>query len=279
MRRKKSVKPTRFRSVGIVTFFVLAGIAGLAVIAAEWRHSVVGVDLEVTGLKITTPEQIRAAAGITDTSTLAEMDLLTIRHAVLDNPFVKDVDVTRDPPRTLHIDVVERTPIAMLLNVQTKDWLVDEDGYVLPALESAAIYDLPVLTGTQDLQELTPGVRIKAPRVQKALQVLKAASIIDPEVINLFSEINLAQRRDLVLYTIEGGVPVIFGSTQDKEDKLRSFAAFWENVAMKYDPASLEYVDLRWKGQVVTRWRETASSPEQTSDEIAALPDTTHVTE
>jgi hypothetical protein len=74
-------------------------------------------------------------------------------------------------------------------------------------------------------------------------------------------------------------VPVIFGSTQDKEDKLRSFAAFWENVAMKYDPASLEYVDLRWKGQVVTRWRETASSPEQTSDEIAALPDTTHVTE
>jgi len=198
---------------------------------------------------------------------------------VLDNPFIKDVDVTRDPPRTLRIDVTERTPIAVLLNVQTKDWLVDEDGYVLPALETAAIYDLPVLTGTQDLQELTPGVRIKAPRVQKALQVLKAASIIDPKVINLFSEINLEQRRDLVLYTIEGGVPVIFGSPQHKEDKLRSFAAFWENVAMKYDPASLEYVDLRWKGQVVTRWRETASSPEQAQEEYTALPDTTHVTE
>ncbi len=279
MRRKKTVKPTRFRSVGIVTFFVLAGIAGLAVVAAEWRQSVVGVELEVSGLNITTEEQIRTAAGLTDSSSLAELDLLVIRRAVLDNPFVKDVTVQRNPPQTLKVDVVERTPIALLLNVQTRDWLVDEDGYVLPALQSAAVHDLPVLTGTDNVQELHPGVRIKNPRVQKALQVLKAAAGIDPAMMNLFSEVNLDQRRDLMLYTMEGGVPVIFGSTQHKEDKLRSFAAFWENVAMKYDPASLEYVDLRWKGQVVTRWRDASSAPELPQDDIAALPDTSHVQE
>lgn len=279
MRRKKTVKPTRFRSVGVVTFFVLSGIAGLAVLAAEWRESVVGVELEVTGLNITTPEQIREAAALTDTSSLAELDLLTIRRAVLDNPFIKDVSVQRDPPRTLRVDVTERTPIALLLNVQARDWLVDEDGFVLPALQSAAVHDLPVLTGTTNVQELQPGVRIKNPRVQKALQVLKSAAAIDPLLLNLFSEVNLDQRRDLLLYTMEGGVPVIFGSTQRKEDKLRSFAAFWENVAMKYDPTSLEYVDLRWKGQVVTRWRETSSAPELPREDIAALPDTSHVHE
>ncbi|MCB2206293.1 cell division protein FtsQ/DivIB [bacterium] len=279
MRRKKTVKPTRFRATGVVTFFVLAGIAGLAVLAAQWRQGVQGVDLQVKGLHIVTEAQIRKAAGVSDTSALAELDLLTIRRAVLDNPFVKDADVQRAPPRTLRIDVLERTPIAMLLNVQAKDWLIDEDGFVLPAVHSAAVHDLPVLTGSADVQDLKPGVRIRNPRVQKALQVLKTAAAIDPAMMNMFSEVNLDQRRDLVFYTMEGGVPVIFGSTRNKEDKLRSFAAFWENVAMKYDPTSLEYVDLRWKKQVVTRWRDASSAPEQAQVEYAALPDTNHVQE
>ena len=279
MRRKKSVKPTRLRYVGVVTFFVLAGIAGLAVLAAQWRHSVVGVELAVSGLRIATEEQIRVASGLTDSSSLAELDLLEVRRGVLGNPFIKDVDVTRDPPRTLRIDVVERTPIALLVNVQGKDWLVDEDGYVLPALQSASVHDLPVLTDGDNVTELKPGVRIKNPTVQKALQVLKTAQLIDPALLNLFSEINLSQRRDLVLYTLEGGVPVIFGSPQRREDKLRSFAAFWENVAMKHGPTALEYIDLRWQNQVVTRWRDRNASPLPVEESFAALPDSSLVTE
>ena len=262
MRRKKTVRPMRYRSVGIMMFFVLAGIAGLAVLAAQWRDSVVGVELEVNGIGITSEAQIRSAAGVSDTSVLAELDLLEIRHAVLENPFIKDADVTRDPPRILRIDVTERTPIAVLLNVQMRDWLIDEDGYVLPATRSATVHDLPVLTGAEGIQELEPGVRVVEARVQKALHVLKYASRVDNELLRLFSEINLSQGRDLVLYTLEGGVPVLFGPHTRVEEKLRSFRAFWENVAMKYDPASLEYVDLRWRQQVVTRWRSAEAAPD-----------------
>ena len=281
MRRKRTVKPMRYRSVGIMTFFVLAGIAGLAVLAAQWRDSVVGVELAVSGINITSEEQIRRAAGVTDTSVLAELDLLEIRHAVLENPFIKSADVTRDPPRILRIDVTERTPIAVLLNVQMRDWLIDEDGFVLPATRSATVHDLPVLTGAEGIQELTPGVRVVEARVQKALHVLKYARRVDRELLRLFSEINLSQGRDLVLYTLEGGVPVLFGPHTRVEEKLRSFRAFWENVAMKYDPASLEYVDLRWRQQVVTCWRSAEAAPdpaaplhEAVADSSVAMADT-----
>jgi len=271
MRRKKSVKPTRFRSVGIGTFFVLAGIAGLAVLAAQWRHSVVGVDLAISGLRLTSEQQIRAAVGVTDTSTLADIDLLEIRHAILENPFVKDVKVSRDPPRILRITVTERTPIAMVLNVQMRDWLLDEDGFVLPSERSATVHDLPVLTGAAVAGDLEPGVRIIDPAVQKALQVLKFAARLDRRYLQLFSEINLSPNRDLILYTLEGGVPVIFGPHLRIEEKLRAFSAFWENVAVKYDPASLEYVDLRWKEQVVTRWRTDAVATDGLEGVIADI--------
>lgn len=264
MRRKRTVLPARHRSVGIAMFFVVSAIAAIAVVAAEWRESVTGVELDVRGISITSPESITAACGITDSSSLSTIDLLEVRRRILANPFVRNVDLMRDPPRTLIVDVVERKPIAMLINVQAGDWLVDEDGYVLPAIHAPEVYDLPVLTGAYDLRELKPGVRIVNRKVQKALLVLKTARAMGSGMMHLFSEINVSQKRDLVLYTMEAAVPVLLGPAYRVEDKLRAFSTFWENVAMKYDPASLEYVDLRWNSQVVTRWRSSSPAPELT---------------
>ncbi len=272
MRRKRTVKPTRFRSAAVAMFFVVSGIAAIAVIAAEWRESVVGVDLDVRGLSITSRETIRAAAGISDTSNLAALDLLEIHNKILENPFIRDVVITRDPPRTLRVDVIERKPIAMLLNVHARDWLLDEDGFILPASRTVTVHDLPVITGVEsDMRRLAPGVRVLDRRVQKGLQALKAIRGLDAELVHLFSEISLEHERDIVLYTMEGGVPVILGSTERLYDKMRALRTFWENVAMKYDPSSLEYVDLRWKEQVVTRWRQAGGIPANAgADSLAA---------
>ena len=274
MRRKRTVKPTRFRSASVAMFFVLSGIAAIAVIAAEWRESVVGVDLDVRGLAIVPAAQIREAAGISDTSVLASMDLMRVRETILKNPFIRDVQVTRDPPRTLKVEVTERTPLAMLINVQSRDWLLDEDGFVLPASRAAAdaltAHDLPVITGADgQLRELKPGVRVVDRRVQKGLQALREIRAVDPKLLHFFSEISLGSERDLVLYTMEGGVPVILGAAARMAWKMRAFRSFWENVAMKYDPASLEYIDLRVKEQVVTRWRDAGSAPRFVGDQAA----------
>ncbi|MFZ1728806.1 MAG: cell division protein FtsQ/DivIB [Bacteroidota bacterium] len=284
MRRKRTVKPTRFRSAAVAMFFVVSAIAAIAVLAAEWRESAVGVLLDVRGISIATKENIRKAAGISDTSNLASLDLLAIRGKILENPFIKDVELTRDPPQTLRVDVTERKPIAMLLNVQARDWLLDEDGFVLPASHKPAVHDLPVITGVNDgvheltpgAKELKPGLRVVNVQVQKGLQALKAIHSIDPGLAQLFSEINLDNKRDLVLYTMEGGVPVILGSPARLPEKMRAFRAFWENVAMKYDPSSLEYIDLRWKEQVVTRWRASGNVP-KSAEADSLLSDTTNV--
>jgi cell division protein FtsQ len=284
MRLKRTVKPTRFRSAAVAMFFVVSGIAAIAVLAAEWRESAVGVLLDVRGISITTKENILKAAGIRDTSNLASLDLLRIRDKILENPFIKDVQLTRDPPKTLRVDVIERKPIAMLLNVQTRDWLLDEDGFVLPASAMPTVHDLPVITGVNDgvreltpgAKELMPGVRVVNVQVQKGLQALKSIHGIDPALAQLFSEINLDNRRDLMLYTMEGGVPVILGSPARLPEKMQAFRAFWENVAMKYDPSSLEYIDLRWKEQVVTRWRSSVDAP-RSAEADSLLADTTNV--
>ncbi|MCZ7558071.1 MAG: cell division protein FtsQ/DivIB [Bacteroidia bacterium] len=271
MRRKRTVKPTRHRTVGIAMFFVVSAIAAIALAAAEWRESVTGVVLDVRGVSITSKAVIADAVALNDSSSLTTIDLLEVKRRILANPYIRDVDLMRDPPRTLVVNVTERKPIAMLINVQAADWLVDEDGYVLPAVHAPEVYDVPVITGAGDLRVLKPGVRIVSKKVQKALQVLRTARGMGGGIFHQFSEVHVAPKRDLVLYTIEAGVPVILGPVVHIENKLRAFNTFWENVAMKYDPAALEYVDLRWSNQVVTRWRGTTDAPAQAeqSDTLA----------
>jgi len=242
-------------------FGMISAFAAIAVFAAEWRQSVTGVELDVRGLHITSLEDIRAAIALTDSSNLASLDLLGVRRDIMSNPFIRDVELMRNPPKTLVVNVTERTPIAMLINVQSKDWLVDQDGYVLPASSAPSMYDLPVITGVGKLRDLNPGVRITSSDVRRALQALRTARATDNDMLNVFSEINVSNKRDMILYTMEAGVPIIFGPASQVENKLRAFKAFWENVAMKYDPTSLEYVDLRWKEQVVTRWRSSKHAP------------------
>jgi cell division protein FtsQ len=255
-------------------FFMITVIAGIAVVAAEWRQHVTGVELDIRGLRNTSLEDITAAVALTDSCSLASLDLLDLRMRILENPYIRNVDLKRNPPRTLLVSVTERKPIAMLINVQGSDWLLDDDGYILPAAHAPRVYDLPVITGAGELNSLEAGVRIVNRKIHKALMTLRHIRAMGGGIVHLFSEINVSHQKDMVLYTLEAGVPVIFGPAWRIDEKLHAFGAFWENVAMKYDPASLEYVDLRWQQQVVTRWRGHQVVSEEPEEEEIVIADT-----
>lgn len=263
MKRKHSVKPKR-RSVVLMLFLLIASIASLAVVAGEWRETIEGVQLVVKGTRMASLQDIEALANVPDTATLASIDLMAIKKRVETNPFVREAIVKREPPEKLEIEIIERSPIAVLLNIHARDWLLDEDGYVIPMVESGAAHDLPVVTGGNFARELLPGIRIGDERLLHALMILKTARRVNTELFDLISEINIDQKNDLILYTIESAVPVIIGSSVDAERKLRSFHAFWNTVAIQHDVGGIEYVDLRYRDEVVVRWRSSA--------------DTTHVT-
>lgn len=243
------------RSAGLALFFALLLVAALAVVADQWRHSVRGVHLVVEGAVNTSAARVRRMAGLTDSTQLADLDLMTVRRAILGDPFIRDAEVRRDGAGVLYVRLEERRPVALLLNVDAQDWLIDVDGVVLPPRHAPAVNDLPVITGAEALGGLKPGMRVLDARLQHALQFLRVAAETDGGMLPFFSEISIRERRDLVLYTLEAGVPVIFGGLERAADKLRSFRAFWINVAMKGDPEDFEYIDLRFDRQVVVRRR------------------------
>jgi hypothetical protein len=137
---------------------------------------------------------------------------------------------------------------------------MDDEGYLLPPLVSDQIFDIPIITGTFSADDLVPGRQTRSPKLLSALSVILAMQAVGEVVYRNISEVHIIANGELVLYTTEGAVPVYIG-LEDYGKKLVSLEAFWNQVAMRGDVRNLEYIDLRYDGQVVARWKGTSSSP------------------
>ena len=265
----------RSASMGISLFLVVAAIASLAVVADGWRKHASKLAISVTGTSLLSTSEILRLAAISDTAVLSDIDLMAIRQRIEKNPVVREALLRRNPPSTLEIEIHERLPIALLVNVRSKDWLIDEDGYILPGAPDGTVHAVPIMTLDHALADATPGKQIRQQRVQEALRVLRLAKAVDSVFLNCFSEISVTAGNDIVLYTLEAGVPVIFGGATNIEQKIMAFRAYWENVAMAHDVSGLEYIDLRFSDQVVVRWRNSAEAPAQPAaiDTTGMFPD------
>jgi len=264
MRRKQKFREGRkYRSVGMISFALLIVIGMFGLFADQWRKERRAIRLAVHGTAMTTPEEIRKLAALPDSASLADLDLGVISARIRRHPFVRSVELTRNPPDELDASVSERTPIAVVVTDGSGDYYVDRDGVILPHRASVSVFDLPVITGVGADIRLEPGRKVLVPRFQQALEVLYAAETMGEGLYHLISEISIARKQDLILYTIENGIPVIFGPAAGAERKLKYFDAFWRDIVLKTGSAHLEYIDVRFAERVIVKWKDAFLIPQQ----------------
>ena len=97
-------------AVGLGVLLVLGGVTWLI-----YGTPVLGVrDVKVVGAQLLTPGQVREAVGVPADEPLARVDLDHVRARVRAIPAVDRVVVRRSWPSTLVVEVVERTPVAVV---------------------------------------------------------------------------------------------------------------------------------------------------------------------
>lgn len=231
-------------------FLLLLVLIAVTFMANRWRSELKVESVHIKGKRIVTQEEIFRLANISPSTSLVEISLVEVGNRILKNPFIQEVSVTRDLPSTIQIEVRERKPIA-LINGE-KLLCVDQEGYLLPYFRSKEIFDLPVITGLSENTSMQIGTKLQFSEVQSAIEILMTALANDPKLYHLISEINVRHGNDIVLYTAEHGVPVIFGKG-DAMRKLLYLQSFWKNVVTHRGSRQLHYIDLRFNGEVVVK--------------------------
>lgn len=225
---------------------------GTVILANLWKSKLVVEHVTVSGNNIIDTERVLHLANVPAGIRMVDLDLHAVETRIGSHPYVASVVVERNLPATIHIEIAERKPLA-LLNSQDLRY-VDREGVVLPNSVSRELFDLPVITGIGSTQTTKPGTIITDPDLAEALEILETSKSIGRELYHLISEIRLRNGGDIVLYTTDGGVPIIYGKG-DAPRKLVAFETFWSTVVAERGPQALQYVDLRFEDQIIARWK------------------------
>jgi cell division protein FtsQ len=188
----------------VATAAVVVGLLGWLL----WATPVLGVrEVRVTGTGILTQEQVRAAAAVPDRTPLLRVDGDEVAARVAGLPPVARVRIGRDWPRTLVIEVVERTPVAAV-PAEGGFRLVDAEGVVFHVVPEAPA-ELPLVV----LAEPGPD----DPATRSALTVLAA---LTPRLRADLDTLTVAGPADIEL-SLRSGPRVLWGDETDSDEKAR----------------------------------------------------------
>lgn len=255
------------RSLGgpLLMMGLIGAVAAAVVWANLWKRDMKVSNITVAGNSIITEKEILSLANISQGQRLYDVDLQAAQKHLMQNAFVKWAAVNREAPDRIAISVKERVPITAVVLERIE--YIDADGVVLPPARSENIFDLPVLTGAFQSSEFVPGRQIVRSDMREALEILATAQQLSDELYRRISEIHIESGRDIILYTAESGVPVVFGRG-DVGVKLVKFDGFWKEIVPHHGAHELVYVDLRFEDQVVVRWNHDAEEVQATKTVI-----------
>jgi len=202
-------QPTHGKRVYV--YFILLSILVLAVfgVKAKWQNHVSVKQVSVEGLSVVSKEEVVRLMNLPPNVPMYQLDLTVIQKNLLTNSFIENVIIQRDAPSTLRIVIQERKPSAIL--VANELYYIAGDGMVLPYINSSETYDIPVISGIDSLNKIKTGQKLINTDVQEALEIITASKITSENLFHAISEIRLRKGHDVILYSFETGVPIIFG--------------------------------------------------------------------
>jgi cell division protein FtsQ len=188
-------------------------------------------------------ERLRPSSG----RTLFDLDLISLKSTLLTEPWIKEVNLRREYPNALAVQVIERHPVAVLAGRQVEA-IVDETGAVIEAWPNGGEIpgqwsSLPVIHGIEAalLKDRDPGAM---ERFSSALEILRAA----PETIGQGLDLDVGRTDDLRVQ--RHGVWLRFGSAPFDE-KWERFVSVESEIERRHE--GVQEVDLRFPDQVIVR--------------------------
>lgn len=157
--------------LAVVLVWYCSLLIGRALYTRNDRFLIRHLEIKIGDGAVMTPELLKEYTQISKGMNLFDVNISRVRQDFLSGaPHVKSMDITRYLPNTLQIDVVERSPIACIIQRRHRDVAVDGDGHVFAA--RAAIKKLPAIK-KYDGSVMHPGDRVDG-MMLAAVQIIEA---------------------------------------------------------------------------------------------------------
>ncbi len=243
-----------YRRIGVIVLIAaVTVVASTSPLWGSWvgrRIAWLSVEkVEITGTRLLAPHEVVAASGVALGQPLLDEPAVW-EDALRQHPVIADAAVTRRPPHTLRIHVIEKAPVAFVSDGTLR--LATAAGEILPVEPHVVPLDLPIVHGSLD-----DSTRAEATR--GALAETDRLTSLAPALMREVSEIRVARDDSGVLHLSHSTAEIVvpFGATPSRIEELKRVLADLDRrfPARAATPAARRshHIDLRFEDQVVVR--------------------------
>jgi len=228
-------------------------IGGLAYGAHQYvlRINLFGLErIVISGSALVSNEEILTLARAPYGKSLFRIPPDSVQRRVATNPFINAVSVSRQFPRTLYIQVHEREPIAY---INAGELLcMDRTGFIMPLPPEGPQLGIPILSGLNHTDSLIVGAPAPTTQIQKMVDILKGIRADYPGLYPQISELVSNEENEFILFTAENATRIYLGK-DNLSRKIHLLEAFWSTVGTERSWKDYQYIDLRYRRQVIVR--------------------------
>jgi len=250
--QRQEENKTRIRNTILYSSILCAAIAVcvgsfLYILYTSSMFNISGWEINDTAL--ISEEAIIEAVHLTKGSNIFKFPIHRAEKILTVMPAIQSVHIHRHYPSVLQINIVERTPIA-LLNISSGNsnmmYAIDSEGVLMAYEYELSGLSLPVITGLEG-PSVSLGDTLILDEIHTLIQLLQQASTSEKPIINMISEINIRQNAGTVeyhMYLTGSQTEIILSKTFSRTDFTRLTAVI-DYIAGETDKARI--IDLRFE--------------------------------
>lgn len=204
----------------LAVLLLLVALLGTGVYAV-WFSSWLDVEkVDVSGAQTISADDVQERAAIDSGTPLARVDLAAAEALVRSLAIVKDVDVSRQWPDTILIEIEERVAIAVV-----------EIGGKLKGMDAEGVVFRDYNRAPPGLPRVKTDIGTGAPARKEAALVISAL----PESLTLIVDYLQVKTIDEISLFLKDGRQVVWGSSADSATKAEVLAGLLQTQADVYD--------------------------------------------
>jgi len=231
-RKKRSVFvifKNKFFWLGCLVSVILGGLIYLFIFSSVFQIK----NISVLGTEKTSAEEIRIIVS-NNAKNIFLADLQEIDRILLEKyPQIANIDIKRDLPDVLLIQIEERKPVAVISKNQ-EYFFVDKEAVIFEKI-SEKPSEMLIIKSEKDLVQK-----------EELNQVLKINSVLRSDLKIPIKEILIKSEKRIDVETMEGW-NIYFNPKKDLDWQLEEFGILLKEKISLENRENLEYVDLRFK--------------------------------
>lgn len=234
--------------IGFILFIVL--VIWITIIAQRFTGDSKVKNLVITNNKIIPSEVLLDFILLRNKEALESVTGEIIIDRIEKHPYIKSVNGYFVDSITFQVDIEEVIPFAMILT-SNDQYVLTNDKKLIKYDNSLNLYNLPVVT-CSFMKKFDKNDPNSQRFIESIYSSLDNIFKVDKGLYNIISELNLEREDKINLYLTEPRAKILVGDRIDLK-KAIYLSEFWRQVILFDGATNYQYIDLRFKDQIVTK--------------------------